>query len=376
MVPDDDIELLRRKLPFQIAPTNIPGTYTIPAPPRDFDPRTASQRELIRHGILFRKPVDEDDPSLHAAWNRFCSRYSQAKTRVVPQLEPRTGRTQPLKLRPSKESAGLDTLASWAGAVMVGGPWVSVCAVWNVPTVSIPNGQIVGESNLCSDPPEPPVTFPPPGPWQSATWVGLGGFIPVDVVSRTPGTDIIQVGIMQEISATGEVSYQAFYQWYLSNSPSSNTVVTIPNSDGPNDFSVMPGDLISGSVVYMGEQGDFPPLALTQVNLYSDRTKQSISLLVTQINANFTGQSSEWVMEATGPQSMLDDSTFPWFTPVEFGFPVACQAPFVTLPLPPQDAMQPYNIFTDTENSCLDNGQLTKTAIGSNGTITVTCLDE
>ena len=60
-------ELLAKKLPFPIIPTAIEGVYTSPPWPKDFDLATATDSELKRHGIFFRRPGPNDDPRLHEA---------------------------------------------------------------------------------------------------------------------------------------------------------------------------------------------------------------------------------------------------------------------------------------------------------------------
>jgi hypothetical protein len=376
LVQDHDVEAFGRKLPFKVEPTNIPGIYSIPAPPEDFNPLTASKHELIKHGILIRRPTEKDHRALLAAWDRFCTEHWPKMVRVNPKLESRSRVSRHPRLRLAKESAGPDTNDTWAGAYNIGGTWLGVLASWQVPTVSVPATQTIGQPNVCPVNPGPPSTFPT-GPWQSASWIGLGGFV-LEGGEVSAGSDIIQVGILQDISVTGEVTYQAFFEWYTS---TSSTAVTVPNALGNGGFSVLPGDTISASV-YNDPQNNLPP----QVSLYNERTKQSFSYVFAGAppGSNYIGQSCEWVMEATnqtpftmGEYPIVDDSTFPYFTPVIFHCTLACNANY-----PSADSGnlgRSLDFYTHTPDSCLDNGQLTETNVtpvvpDSIFTIEIDCL--
>jgi hypothetical protein len=366
---DHDVEAFRKSLPFKVEPTNIPGIYSIPAPPKDFDPLTASQHELLRHGILIRKPNEEDDPVLRASWEQFCSNHWAKMVRVNPELQVRSRVSRHPRLRLSTESAGLDTQDNWAGALNIGAQWIAVFANWQVPTVSIPPSQTLGQENTC-----PGGMSTPAGPWQSATWIGLGGFV-LDQGEEISESDIIQVGIQQNISAeNGEVTYQAFFEWYTS---ASSIALLLPNLAGSAGFSVQHGDMISASVINDPHNRHLPP----QVSLHNARSGQNFSYVFGSAppGSNYQGGSCEWIMEATnqtpfsaGGYPTVDDSTFPYFTPVVFNGAIACNAPGTTVE--PLNLMLPLEIHTQTPNSCQDNGQLTTvTATRANYTVEIDC---
>jgi hypothetical protein len=128
-----DDAAFRKKIPFPLIATNLPGAYTSPAPPETFDATTASPSELLRHGLLLPRPLAGEDPMLLKAWNELFSRKWREKDRIAPILEPQLGKTPILK-RPSE--GGTEGLSSffntrWAGAVFSGGgPWVSIVGYW------------------------------------------------------------------------------------------------------------------------------------------------------------------------------------------------------------------------------------------------------
>jgi hypothetical protein len=61
-------------------PTNVPGVFTSPAPPEDFDPRTATAASLVQHGLLWPRPGKVDDPRVVAFWEKVFSRRWLDKT--------------------------------------------------------------------------------------------------------------------------------------------------------------------------------------------------------------------------------------------------------------------------------------------------------
>ena len=97
------LEALNSKLPFKLTPTNLAGAFTPPPLPDHFDPHTASAKDLMKNGLMLRRPVaGQDPPELVAAWNRVFSRKWLAKDFIAPQLAPQLGRAH--KMRGGRES--------------------------------------------------------------------------------------------------------------------------------------------------------------------------------------------------------------------------------------------------------------------------------
>jgi hypothetical protein len=119
------------KLPFRVVPTNIPGAYSVVAPPDDFDPQTARAADLIKYGILLRRPQENDDPALREAWAKVFSSKWLASDRIVPEM-----RLQKRKNGSLANKTYTDTI--WAGACIRGGSWQGVVGNWTVPAVSQP----------------------------------------------------------------------------------------------------------------------------------------------------------------------------------------------------------------------------------------------
>src|SRR5579871_2084202 len=155
-----DEQAFRAKNPYQLLNTNLRGVYTSPAPPDTFDAKTASQSDLIKNGLMWRKPVAGDPPELQAAWDRFFSRKWLAKDRIVPESHPQLGVTHNYRgPAPKQQKDTTYTGKVWAGAGTKTGKWTSIIGYWKIPTVS-----------------QPPEGQGTEGGWNSSSWLGLDGF--------------------------------------------------------------------------------------------------------------------------------------------------------------------------------------------------------
>ncbi len=123
-LPDE--EGFKAKHPFKLLSTNLRGVYAVPAPPDSFDLKTASQSELIKHGLPWRKPGPGDPPELQKAWDRFTSRKWLAKDRIVPELHPQLGVTHNYRGPKPRQQADTSYLGRvWAGAGTKTGKWTN-----------------------------------------------------------------------------------------------------------------------------------------------------------------------------------------------------------------------------------------------------------
>ena len=289
-----DEEALRRKTPYQLQATNLKGAYATPAPPEAFDPHTASQSELVEHGLMWRKPTANDPPGMRTVWEKFFSRKWLAKDRIVPESHPQLGITHNYRgPAPQKQKDTTFTGQVWAGAGTNTGKWTSIIGNWKIPAVSVP--------------PEPQGTE---GGWNSSSWLGLDGFF--------FSNDVLQAGIQQRVIWVPFVNvgipiYVAWYEWFApaqANSPGYIFQTNIAN------FPVSPGDEVYCSVQYNGNTSGI-------ISFANNNTGQHFSItLAPPPGANFNGQSCEWIMEA--PDGGEPTSSLPKFTPVTFTSAIAC----------------------------------------------------
>jgi hypothetical protein len=324
-----DEAAFRGKLPYPLLSTNLTGAFASPAPPDGFDPNTASTAELVKNGLLWRRPAATDSPALVNAWKTVFSRTWLAKDRIVPQFETQTGKTHVLKKPLTQVTDRNFVNGAWSGAGIRGGKWTGVIGFWDIPTVSKPS-EPQGET----------------GGWDSSSWIGLDGF-DIGIVSN----DVLQAGIQQVVSAGGQASYVAWFEWYApaqAGSPGYIYQTNIAN------FPVKPGQQIYCSVQYVnnGTAG--------YIYFANETTGQHFSItLAPPPGATFAGNSIEWIMEA--PDGGEPIAALPKFTPVQFTSAIGCNASGAVGN--PQSG--------DTANIETTGGKLlTKVAVG-NDTVTI-----
>lgn len=290
-----DEESFRAKSPYPLIPTNLKGVYTTPSPQDTFNPKTASHSELIKRGLMWRKPAAGDRPELHSAWERFFSRKWLEKDRIVPESHPQLGVTHNHRTpEPKLQKNGTYLGQQWAGAGTKTGKWTSIIGYWNIPTVSMP--------------PEPQGTE---GGWNSSSWLGLDGFF--------FSNDVLQAGIQQRVVYIPWLNlsipiYVAWYEWFAPSVPNQSPPYIYQTNIA--NFPVSPGDQVYCSVQYNGTTSGL-------ISFANENTGQHFSItLAPPPGASFNGQSCEWIMEA--PDGGEPTSSLPKFTPVTFTSAVAC----------------------------------------------------
>src|ERR1700761_221821 len=86
-----DEEAFISKLPYKVIPTNLPGVYSNPPLPNDFDHERATQEDLTRHGLMFRKPHPQHSPKAYEAYHRIFHKTPLQKDYIVPVSRPHVG---------------------------------------------------------------------------------------------------------------------------------------------------------------------------------------------------------------------------------------------------------------------------------------------
>ncbi len=295
----NDLEGIRRSLPFKVIETNIPGVWSLPPLPEGFDPDTASDIELLKNGIFIPRPKPGDDPALAIPWERA---LSIRRSLVVPKnlkvvSRPRRTRTTDVAKKPAAVLPPIvpppvvppghplnpvSTNPFWSGC-FAEGKWGMVSADWVVPAVTagLPvesGGEKEGGGTT---------TF------MSASWVGLDGSPP------NPNQQVLQVGVAQNYPSEqpgDQGEYAAFFEW------------DVPGDETPyyilpvflNDIPVSAGDTVSGTVMYITGQDSVGYVAFSNLSATSAINKSFAIVLPAPQNADLSGGSIEWIMECPG----------------------------------------------------------------------------
>lgn len=161
------------------------------APPEDFDPLTADNRLLRKHGIA-KRPEAEHESHLRTIWDRAFSskpKFIKAKVSVDPIMSTRKRHVIELK----KNGAGFSP-HNWGGAVQQVNhfgfnppePVVTVYGEWFIPTVT-------------------PVTNEPNSAETVGFWVGIDGF---------GNNQVLQAGSAATITGNNPVVYWVWTEWW------------------------------------------------------------------------------------------------------------------------------------------------------------------
>jgi hypothetical protein len=312
------------------AERTVPGFHPSRLPPPGFDVRTASERELLLHGIP-RRPNPETHPRLAALWSEYATRRI---TYVTPELEPapfsRQRDSDLLNRRRllERELARLEAKELWRDRVRVmdvatsgsergtlverrsGTPiGLKQLNILKDPTIRLHIGDVLAllpETNpiwsgaYVQRPVSEPITTvtgqwnvpgvsPPASAWQGSgfadgtylcfAWVGIDG---------TDGSnDVLQAGTgSQCIVQNGKLASTSFYAWTEWFSLPSQVV---------NGFQVQVGDQILCTVCapYQNTNG---------VALFLNRTtNQAVSIPIFPPAAtSLSGNVAEWIVEDPG----------------------------------------------------------------------------
>jgi hypothetical protein len=265
--------------PLQSDVLNLYRTYN--PPPKGFDPRTASDKLLRRHGVP-RRPDPEREPKLSRLWRRAFARqptFIKAELAINPVMSGRN----PLRAR----GPAFD-FTNWAGVVVESAklglganePAAMVCAYWVMPEI-VPYAPFAGVF---------PVGF----------WVGLDGF---------NNEQVLQAGIAAIVAPSGpidintglvsswSVNWFAWTEWFTQEFQ--DPAVEVSN------FPVGPGNTVFFVVCAPEPDSGY----VSMVN-FSTGHATNINIKA-RPGISSEGASAEWIVEATIP-------VLPNFNPVTF----------------------------------------------------------
>lgn len=167
-------------------PRNAGGVRVLPLPPKGFDPRKASARELRRYGLP-QRPDPKIHPQLAARWDEI---FSRKMTHITPTFQPLEELLPDVKPRgrPRRDVVSV-TNSTWSGAVVhaTGSQTFTwVLGQWNVPDVASAAGG---------------------GDQYTFAFIGIDG-----------NSDVTQIGTIQSVSkaTNGSVSKSCYavYEWF------------------------------------------------------------------------------------------------------------------------------------------------------------------
>ena len=207
-----------------------------PLPPAEFNPRTASNRDLVKYGFPPR-PDKSKHPLLSAKWDRVMARPPR---RLPSQLKVPTSNSQPAI---QNKDLGSLTINMFAGAIVQKPqdetPLVTVTGSWTVPNISPPPDAVLNnEGTLFVD-----------GTYEVGMSVGLDGGGLMQFEGETVwafGNDGLWAGTSSRIIVVdGLITQQDAYAWIRFWSPDS----AVPLSPTPwTDVLVSPGDTVTFGV--------------------------------------------------------------------------------------------------------------------------------
>jgi hypothetical protein len=230
-----------------------------PPPSKDFDPLTATVKDLQKHGLPLR-PDPHAQPGLAALWERQARRY-----RTFDHLEPRpdTATAAETKVVPAAGPFDLDPYEScgYSLSTSAARPFGSLFVTWTVPDLQFASGNPTG------------------GPDEFHTFVGLG-FLDVHVEMTVDaaenitcaiwaygvGTINMPVGPGDVISASLclQTNSQATASYFLANETTEQTINFIFDSGFP------PAVTINAGVTYSGALPRFGVVYFDEISAYTN----------------------------------------------------------------------------------------------------------
>jgi hypothetical protein len=120
-----------------------------PRPPEDFNPFTATEKDLKRHGLPLR-PDPQTQPGMAALWERKARRYRNFE-HLEPQFEPATAtKTAVTQVAPPSGSFYLSPYESCGYELDISGaPFTALFLTWTVPDLKYtPNPPVGPDPNL------------------------------------------------------------------------------------------------------------------------------------------------------------------------------------------------------------------------------------
>jgi Peptidase A4 family len=251
---------------------------TYAATPEGFDPREATDRQLLSHGLP-RRPDAEKEPEWRAAWDKA---FTRPTTWIVPEfheLNDRShGRVRPAarkKLPSLSEAAALAnaTSGNWSGAAdfsAKGKPYRWVAGQWTVPNPHAPGA----------------------GSYYASEWVGIDGW---------NSNDVLQAGTETEITEILWFNIANVYTWWEWFPAGEVAITNLPVSAGDVMYCLICVNSTTSATVYFSNQSSGVSTSFT---------------ITAPAGTTLVGNVAEWIVERPtigGNVASLTDYDIVWF---------------------------------------------------------------
>jgi hypothetical protein len=196
-------------------------------------------------------------PSGHGLASRVSRRTGREVSRLTHPKIPAPALTGDEKSRIEQANrTHVDYSSNWGGAVLTAPPsgttFTSVSAQFTVPTPQLPAGATADSS--------------------ASAWVGIDG--------DTYSAAILQTGVDFSISTAGDVSYDAWYEWF---------------PDYAYDFSGI--DISAGDVIQVSISSSSSSAGTCVIENLTNGQQVSQDLTAPSSDSNLGGQNAEWIVE-------------------------------------------------------------------------------
>ena len=254
--------------------------------PEEFDPRAATDRELLHHGFP-RRPDAENEREWRAAWDKA---FERPRTWIVPEFQEVPGRSHGQMLVPGRKKAAPKpvtgaqianaTSSNWSGAADFaadGKPYKWVAGQWTVPNPHAPGA----------------------GSYYASEWVGIDGW---------GSSDVLQAGTETEVAQVLWFTTARVYTWWEWFPAGEVAITNLPVSPGDVMYCLICVNSSSSATVYFSNQS----------------TGVSTSFTITAPNGTtLAGNVAEWVVERPsigGSTASLSDYDVIYFDECQAGW--------------------------------------------------------
>lgn len=247
---------------------------TFKPPPVGFDILTASEAELVLHGLP-RRPDPVQEADLHRQW---LLAYGRPLQHIAPEFHHHPEISHgPGRARGSGVRNEL-SFTNWSGVVApapAGDPFKWVSGAWNVPSPSSPAGRCDGNT------------------YRSSTWIGIDGTF--------GSNDVLQAGTAQQETCSNGQTQQTIYIWWEWFPAGEVQIANFPVAIGDTISCLICAGSATTATIYLTNQ--------------TRNTQTSFAISATGTTA-LVGNCAEWIMERPGFNGVL--SQLPAYNEVDF----------------------------------------------------------